>query len=571
MTFSSERSSNSKAKLAGLLILALAVSIAVLVFSESETKLSQDSDVNSSRPNILLIVADDLGFSDLGSFGGEISTPNLDRLAFEGLRLTNFHASPICSPTRSMLLTGVDQHLAGLGTMNEELRPNQIGQPGYEGFLNDRVVSVATLLRDAGYRTYMAGKWHLGLTSETSPHARGFDQTFALLRGGAGHFSNSGLIDSSEIAQYMRNGQRINRLPDDFYSTAYYTHQIIDFLANDRESNRPFFAYLSYTAPHFPLQARQATIEKYRGVYDAGYEKIGGIRLKQMQKLGLTPASIADEFSLGTTKSWDELTENEKNVEARKMETYAAMIDDLDTYIGELIDYLEKNNFLENTLIVFLSDNGAEGNDMSVFWPEFERFLTPCCNNELDNIGKADSFVWLGAGWGHVSSTPLHLFKGFVSDGGTRTPAFVYSAGGLIKPGISNSPIAVEDIVPTLLEAADVDPTDYFADRAQLHRMDGISVWPFLQGKSKEARPSSEPIIRELFGMRAVRLGQWKLVNMPSPHGTNVWQLFDIDRDYAELHDLALEYPAVVDTLKDHWNSYETEKNVIFPLDKDAL
>jgi len=234
--------------------------------TNEQPAVTTDSPVNTQRPNILLIVVDDMGFSDIGSFGGEIATPNLDRLAFEGIRFSNFHAAAACSPSRAMLLTGVDSHLAGLGNMLEELSPNQKGQPGYEGYLNERVVTLPTLLQDAGYRTYLTGKWHLGSGKGKGPADRGFDSSFALDSGGASHFADMrpAYAPSPDIkASYSENGIKLTSLPDDFeYSTQYYVDRMIGYLDDQVDSEQPFFAYLSFTAPHWPLQAPDEAIAR---------------------------------------------------------------------------------------------------------------------------------------------------------------------------------------------------------------------------------------------------------------------------------------------------------------------
>lgn len=244
--------------------------------------------VSSGKPNILLIVVDDLGYADLGIFGGEINTPTIDSLASTGILLTNFHSSSVCSPTRSMLLSGTDNHLAGLGNMAEALAPNQKGKPGYEGYLNFRIVTVASLLKDANYHTYMTGKWHLGLEEETSPSARGFERSFVLLHGGGGHFNDLGIDIDNKKALY-REDKRLVDLPSDFYSTRFYTDKLMEYISSNHGDEQPFFAYLAYTAPHWPLQAPDESIKKYKGIYDAGYDVIHNQRIERMKDKKLIP------------------------------------------------------------------------------------------------------------------------------------------------------------------------------------------------------------------------------------------------------------------------------------------
>ena len=316
----------------------------------------------SQRPNILLIVADDLGYSDLGAYGGEISTPNLDSLAREGIMFSQFYTSPMCSPTRAMLLTAMDSHRTGLGNLAERLADNQKGQPGYEGYLNSRVITLAEVLRDAGYRTYMTGKWHLGSPSEgADPSQRGFAKSFALLDAGAGYFNNMLPLMGPGKAEYSENGKMLESLPEDFYSTRFYAEKLIEYLEEDAGDNNPFFAYLAFTAPHFPLQAPAESIAKYRGAYDEGYDALHAQRLKRLQNMGLIATDIKPFPRSLTEQAWEDLPAQSQAAESRRMEIYAAMIDDLDNYVGKVIDYLKSRGKYDNTVIFFMSDNGAEG------------------------------------------------------------------------------------------------------------------------------------------------------------------------------------------------------------------
>jgi arylsulfatase A-like enzyme len=324
--------------------------------------------VAQDRPNILVIVTDDLGWSDLGAFGGEVDTPNLDRLALSGVRFTGFHTAPTCSPTRSMLLSGVDNHEAGLGTMAEMQLPTQKAKPGYEGYLNDRVASIPELLGAGGYYTVMAGKWHLGLTDERSPAARGFDRSFALLQGLGNHFGadQDGAWRAGDLAADYREDGKLTRLPDGAYSSDYFADKLIAYLGAPRpagKANQPFFAYLAFSAPHWPLQAPRDLIAKYKGRYDAGPEALREQRLARQKALGLVPRD-AKPFALTGVTPWASLTAEERAIQARKMEVYAAMVDRVDQDVGRVLDSLEKSGQLDNTLILFTSDNGPEGSRM---------------------------------------------------------------------------------------------------------------------------------------------------------------------------------------------------------------
>ncbi|RTX39210.1 arylsulfatase, partial [Pseudomonas aeruginosa] len=300
----------------------------------------------SKRPNFLVIVADDLGFSDIGAFGGEIATPNLDALAIAGLRLTDFHTASTCSPTRSMLLTGTDHHIAGIGTMAEALTPELEGKPGYEGHLNERVVALPELLREAGYQTLMAGKWHLGLKPEQTPHARGFERSFSLLPGAANHYGFEPPYDESTPrilkgtpALYVEDERYLDTLPEGFYSSDAFGDKLLHYL-KERDQSRPFFAYLPFSAPHWPLQAPQEIVEKYRGRYDAGPEALRQERLARLKELGLVEADVEAHPVLALSREWEALNDEERAKSARAMEVYAAMVERMDWNIGRVVDYL---------------------------------------------------------------------------------------------------------------------------------------------------------------------------------------------------------------------------------------
>lgn len=527
------------------------------------------------KPNILLVVVDDMGFTDLGSFGGEIHTPHLDALAYEGIRFTNFQAAPTCSPSRSMLLTGVDSHKAGLGNMHEEMAPNQTGKAGYEGYLNDQVVSVATLLKDNGYHTYMAGKWHLGLNDESSPYAKGFEKSFSMLTGGASHFSDmkpAYAPNPEAKAPYRENGKLLAALPESFdYSSRFYARRIIDNIEDNRATGKPFFAYLAYTAPHWPLQAPNDVLDKYKGNYNAGYEVLHQQRLKQQAKLGLFENSLSPAPYPVDTPRWNQLSDQQKAIEARQMEIYAAMIDEVDSNTGRVINYLKDNNLFENTLVVFLSDNGAEGHNLdSTFSKDMFPKIRAVIDNSHDfspaNMGKLNSYTFVGAGWAYASSPALKHGKGTTSEGGTRVAAFVHFPKALRSKSIEHNLVSIKDITPTLLDLADIEhPTNEYQGRT-IEPMTGVSLLPLLQDAETPSVSFSNRVLgTELMGKRAIRQGDWKLVHMPLPYGDNQWQLYNLKEDLGEANDLAAQHPEKLKQLKALWQKYVTGNNVILP------
>ena len=518
------------------------------------------------HPNILLIVADDMGYADLGAYGSEIPTPNLDKLAKTGMRFTQFRASPACSPSRAMLLTGVDAHAAGLGNMQEELAPNQVGQPGYEGHLNERVTTIGEYLQDVGYRTLLSGKWHLGETPTSLPSARGFDRTFALASGGASHFADmrpAYAKSPTAKAKYFSNGTKLDSLPAEFnYSSQFYVDWLMSELSEENTS--PFFAMLSFTAPHWPLQAPEEAMAKFAGNYDKGYDKALKARFKKQKSLGV----ISRRSKLNKTpwKPWKSLSDSERANSAKAMETYAAMIHEMDRHTGRLIEYLRSTQQLDNTLIIFLSDNGAEGHTYNETWPED---LFPQIRANIDdrhdfsykNIGHPGSYTFYNAEWARVGAPSSRLHKGFSTEGGLRVPAFINLAGR-IPAKIEHSPVFIKDIVPTLLDLLNIK-TNPQPNKAQVS---GISFAPLFRGVQGPSAPRVE--ITELFGKVAVVDYPWKAIRLPAPwkqEGVDDWTLYNLELDNLEAKNLAMKHPDKLKKLLAAWARYKKRHRVILP------
>ena len=524
------------------------------------------------RPNILIIVADDMAYSDIGAFGGEIDTPNLNALAKSGARLTNFHVSPTCSPTRAMLLTGVDHHPAGLGNMAELLTPEQKGKPGYEGHLNGNVATLAEDLQPAGYRTILSGKWHLGVAKGDWPADRGFERSYVLLQGGENHF---GVADGFHHVQHAEDHAYIERRPQ--YSSDYYTDNLLTLLREGGSDKRPFFAYLAFHAPHWPLQAPEALIAKYHGRYDAGYETLRADRLARQKALGLL-GDVPAHPILGA-KPWAQLTVAERQRESRNMEVYAAMIDSIDSNVGRVVRHLKQTGQYDNTIIVFLSDNGAAGSaydTLGTFDKTFGDWIAKNFDNSLKNIGHANSMTWYGPGWGQAGTAPSLLFKIFTSEGGLRSPLIVEGPG--VQPGLISTALThVTDIVPTLLEAAGAAPLTSNHGHP-VHAPDGVSLTPVLSGRSQAVRTADQPLGEELFGGRSLIKGDYKALYL-TELAANVdpvlvpgrWQLFNIKADPAEAFDLAAAEPARLRELIGDWEAYSARNGVILPTSKAAV
>ena len=541
-----------------------------LLAATAMTGLSVSSvSAEETRPNIIVVMVDDMGFSDLGAFGGEIRTPNLDTLANKGVRLTNFHTTPVCAPTRAEFMTGVDHHQTGIGNFPELRQDNQIDKPGYEGFLTDRVVTIAERLKDAGYSTFQSGKWHLGYDPRANPVARGFDHSFTMLGGGHNHFGTDQDRQRPDLPNvglvYTLDGKEV-KIPAKFYSTDYFTDQFISFLPGAKDK-RPFFGYLALTAPHYPIQAPAEDIRRYAGKYDAGYDALRESRLKRMKELGLIPDNVVPHTQT-SSKRWVDLTEDEKRIEARTMEAYAAMVDHIDQSMGKLVAELKKRGKYDNTIIMFFSDNGPEGHelDKSFIIPEAGKAMLAAGDNTLDSIGSANSYVWYKSNWAEAGSAPFRLSKSFPTEGGTRVVSFV-SYPKHARSGIEPSYISVRDVLPTMLDFAKVkldNPTEYKGKAVIAPQ--GISFAQRILPGAPAPQLSPTFAAGEMFGRRYVRDGRWKAVHIPPPTGTGHWELFDIEADPGETNDLAKANREQIGKMVKAWNAYATDKGVIPPI-----
>lgn len=519
--------------------------------------------VAAQRPNILFILADDLGYADIGIFGGEIPTPNIDELARKGLLLTDFYAGMTCSPTRSMLMSGTDNHLAGLGVMGAPTREDQKGKPGYEGYLNFRVASLADLMTDAGYNTYMVGKWHLsdGAKVETGPHARGFKRVFSSFDGAAhlGGWDWRG----PEPSNYW-DGDNVVHVGDDWYTTRDYTKKMIGYLEQDRAEGKPFFAYMAYTAPHWPLQAPKASIARFKGWYDEGYEAIYAKRFARQKALGLIPRDAQPIDNARFKPRWNTLTAEQKAVEARHMEIYAAMVSDLDTYIGEVISYLKKTGQYDNTFIMFMSDNGAESSRRDLA-PNIQEHVGKEYDHSLESLGSARSYVMYGANWASVSATPFFRHKATAFEGGVHVPAFVHYPKKVVAGTRSNAMGTVMDLLPTFLALAGAQHPGATYKGKPVLQPQGVSLLPLFYGQAKAVHAADEIHGWELFGYRSVRQGDWKLVwDAALPPAQRKWELFNVATDFEEQRDLANSNPQELSKMRSAWDSYEKRNGVIF-------
>ena len=523
------------------------------------------------RPNIVIILADDMGFADMGSFGGEIKTPNLDSLANNGVRFTNFYTHASCSPTRSMLLSGVDTHLNGLGNMDEWTAPNQTGVPGYEGYLNNKVVTLPQLLKAAGYHTYMAGKWHLGKAPDQIPAARGFERDFSLLDGGGNYWDMTNITAASPRLVFTEDGRYLKSLPKDYYATKTYTDKLISFIDANHADGKPFFAYVSHQAPHDPYHLPKEWRNRHVGEYDKGWDAVRQERLKRQIELGIQPAGTQLAERMWFIPDPIVLAPASRAILGKKMELYAGMVENMDYHTGRLIDHLKKIGEYDNTIFIVFGDNGAEGTDlfkMIAGTPGTRDFLYAAINwsqTDPNAWGDPGSFVGYGPMWAQVSMTPFSQYKGWLAEGGIRN-ALIVSGPAIKRPkgSLNHGVMHVADLMPTLLEVAGASYPKTNQGR-ELPPLIGKSWMPMLSGKLDSIRTDKDYLAWEVFGNRAVRQGDWKLRWQFKPYGKAEWELFNVAQDPAERKDVAAQNPGKVKAMTALWDDYVKANNVILP------
>ena len=536
----------------------------------------------ASRPNVVVILVDDLGYADLSSFGSEINTPNIDQLAQQGRILTNFHATPLCATSRAELLTGADHHLVGVGTLPESNSFYPPNDETYKGEFDSKARTVAQLLHDAGYHTYMAGKWHLG---GGGPVKWGFEQSFSMDYTSAfgNNYAATAARSESAARAYYENGVQA-RLPDAFFSSDYYVDKLSSYIGANHGDGKPFFAYLAFQAVHFPLQVPDAYIDLYKGKYDAGYQVIRDARIAKQKALGIVPPDLnpnpGDEAlmlrfgqpGVLSNTAWEQLSASDRQSEARIMEVFAGMLTNLDDNVGKLFAYLKQIGEYDNTLIVFVSDNGADGMGYG-FIPYVDSTGNTDIDNSLANYGRPGSFIFRSTRWAEAGNAPLRLFKAFTAEGGISVPAIVR----LPKQGAGQPPSAalasLLDVAPTVLAAAGIpDPGAQYQGHA-VAPLEGLSLLPVLNGQRTQVYGQDDVIVDEVNDIRYVRKGPWKMtrvVNYMLPSAALLinhdWQLYNMDTDRGETTDLAAQNPALVAELTADWVAYVNRVGVEQPI-----
>jgi arylsulfatase A-like enzyme len=544
---------------------------ALVAATAASQAASPSSTGTEKRPNIVIILGDDLGFSDMGCFGSEIKTPNLDSLAQAGVRCTQFYTHASCSPTRSMLLTGVDTHLNGLGNMDEWTAPNQWGVDGYEGYLNSRVATLPQLLKDAGYHTYMAGKWHMGKATNQIPAARGFERDFSLLDGAGSYWDMWNFTAASPRSTFTEDGRYLKKLPRHYYATKTYTDKIIGYIEANRRDGKPFFAYVSHQAPHDPYHLPRDWRSRHVAEYDKGWDAVRQERLKRQIELGILPAGTQLSERMWFVPDASLLAPASRAILGKKMELYAGMVENMDFHVGRLVAYLKKIGEYDNTIFIVFGDNGAEGTDlfkMIAGTPGTRDYLfaaTQWSQNNPNAWGDPHSYVGYGPAWAQVSMTPFSQYKGWLAEGGIRNALIV--SGPIVKRpkgSIDRGVMHVADIMPTLLEVAGAAyPGTVNGQEAP--PLTGKSWVRLLADEEESPRSGQDYLAWEIFGNRAVRQGDWKLRWQYRPYGTEQWELFNLADDVAERRDLASAQPDKVKALLAVWDDYVRANKVILP------
>lgn len=508
-----------------------------------------------TRPNIVMVLVDDAALMDFGAFGGEAHTPNIDALAARGTLFRQHRATPFCAPSRAMLLTGMDNHLAGLGTIREVLPPEHRGQPGYTMALEPGVETIATKLKRAGYRTYMTGKWHLGHGEGELPIDHGFDRSFILDASGADHWEDKPYIPYYRDAPWFE-GREKAVLPEDFYSSTFIADQMQAYLEEDAGETEPFFAYVAFLAVHIPVQAPREYTEKYIETYEEGWNAIREQRWQRAQDLGLIREGAPLAPQPDTIPRWQDLSEKEQRLAAKSMAVNAGALEAMDAELGGLVDYIKSIGEYENTIFVVTSDNGPEAGDpwgaSAQFWFNLQGYT-----RDYDTLGEKGSYVALGPGGASANAGPSHLFKFHAADGGLRVPLIM--AGPGIEPGLAVDGLSVmTDVAPTLLDLAGAEQPNPDAKP-----MTGRSLEPVLVGEVESVYSETDTIGFETSGQAALYKGRHKLVRNLPPHGDSTWRVFDIVDDPGETSDLAPERPDLLADLMHEYRVYANRVGIL--------
>ena len=516
---------------------------------------SAQSDSTHSRPNIVLILVDDAGLMDFGAYGGEARTPNIDRLAETGMMFSNMHASPACAPSRAMLLTGTDSHLAGVANLPEMLPKDYQSKPGYGGVLNNRVQTIATRLKEADYNTYAAGKWHLGHDENTLPTQRGFDRSFILGASGASNYEAKGYLPMKTTAQWYADGAEVD-LPNDFYSSKTYIDKTISFHKEEKNKDQPFFSYIAFQAIHAPIQAPTEFVDPYRSTYREGWDKLRVSRYEKAKELGFIPqdAKLNDVFP--QFRKWDELSNEEKEMYSTDMAVTAGMLEAMDFHIGRYMDYLTAEGLIDNTIFIITSDNGPEGFDYhsSVLnWAVRQGY-----HRDFDTDGGRGYYGAHGTEFANAMASPFSYFKYYAGEGGLRVP-FIMSGQQIPQNVKSNTFCFFTDVAPTIYELAGLSTS---ANEGYAP-ITGKSMVPHITDSSLPVYGKNEGVGLESGNSAAYFLNGYKIVKNNIPLGDNAWHLYHLPSDPGETKNLAATHPLLLQNMLSEYQDYANMVGVI--------
>jgi len=526
--------------------------LTVLTFSFTTNVFGQNDSI-STKPNIVLILVDDSGLMDFGVYGGEARTPNIDRLARGGFMFTNMHASPVCAPSRAMLLTGSDSHLAGVANLPEMLPDEYQSKPGYGGELNERVQTIATRLKEVDYNTYATGKWHLGHNEKTLPTKRGFDRSFILGGSGASNYDSRGYLPQKPHAHWYADGKEVE-LPEDFYSSKTYIDKTISFHEEEQNKDNPFFSYIAFQAIHAPVQAPKEFVDHYLDIYAMGWDEMRQNRFERAKQLGLIPESAQLNDDIPISKKWDDLSKKEQKQYATSMAMTAGMLEAMDYHIGRYIDYLTEKGMMENTIFIVTSDNGPDGGDFSIGVPWA---IKNGYHRDFENKGGKGYFGFMGTGFANAVSSPFSYFKYYTGEGGLRVPLIIN--GKNIPNRTSNAFSFFTDIAPTIYDIVGISTSA----NAGYAPITGKSMYPHISDPAQPIYTENEGVGIEAAASSAYFMNGYKIVKNNIPDGDNVWHLHHIESDPGEVVDLADQEPELFKKMLAAYARYEKQVGVL--------
>ncbi len=526
--------------------------LTLMIFAVTTAAHGQNDSV-SSKPNIVLILVDDSGLMDFGVYGGEARTPNIDKLAQGGFMFTNMHASPVCAPSRAMLLTGTDSHLAGVANLPEMLPEEYQSKPGYGGELNERVQTIATRLKEVNYNTYATGKWHLGHNEKTLPTKRGFDRSYILGGSGASNYDSRGYLPQKPHAHWYADGKEVE-LPEDFYSSKTYIDKTISFHEEEQNRDHPFFSYIAFQAIHTPVQAPKEFVDHYMEVYSKGWDEMRQNRFEKAKQRGLIPEGAQLNEDIPVSKNWDELSDKKRNHYVSSMAVTAGMIEAMDYHIGRYIEYLTKEGMMENTIFIVTSDNGPDGGDYTIGVPWA---IKNGYHRNFEEKGGKGYYGFMGTGFANAVSSPFSYFKYYTGEGGLRVP-LIFN-GKNIPNNTSGAFSFFTDIAPTIYDIAGISTSA----NAGFAPITGKSLYPHINDPSQPVYKENEGVGIEAASSSAYFMNGYKIVKNNIPDGDNIWHLHHIESDPGEVVDLADEKPELFKKMRAAYAKYEKEVGVL--------